>query len=91
MRKESSDLREIEENMNEVALQRASSTHTVEDFLNTSNIKRDFDILKYINKSVQNNKNKDNIPMFTEPDIIDPLLVGFLYIYISQIYLKHIY
>jgi len=77
MRKESSDLREIEENMNEVALQRASSTHTVEDFLNTSNIKRDFDILKYINKSVQNNKNKDNIPMFTEPDIIDPLLVNY--------------
>ncbi|OUM59183.1 hypothetical protein PIROE2DRAFT_15350, partial [Piromyces sp. E2] len=73
-RKESYDLREIEENMNEVALQRASSTHTVEEFLNTSNIKRDFDILKYINKSVQNNKNKDTIPMFTEPDIIDPFL-----------------
>jgi len=82
MRKESSDLREIEENMNEAALKRASSTHTVEDFLNTSNITHEFDILKYINKSVNNNTNNSNnnnnvtIPMYNEPDIIDPFLVN---------------
>jgi len=76
-RKESSNLKEIEENMNEAAFHRASSSHTVEDFLNTSNIKRDFDILKYINKSIRNNKNNDNMPMFTEPDIIDPFLVNY--------------
>jgi len=81
MRRESSDLREIEENMNEAALKRASSTHTVEDFLNTSNITHEFDILKYINKSVSNNTNNSNnnnatIPMYNEPDIIDPFLVN---------------
>jgi len=84
MRRESSDLRDIEENMNEAALKRASSTLTVEDFLNESNITHEFDILKYINKSVNNsndnnNKDNNNIPMFNEPDIIDPFLVNILH------------
>ncbi|ORX60181.1 hypothetical protein BCR36DRAFT_52802 [Piromyces finnis] len=77
-RKESSNIREIEDNMNDKALKRASLVHTVEDFINTSSIKKDFDILKYINKSSYNNKSKDDVKqMFTEPDIIDPFLANY--------------
>jgi hypothetical protein len=79
-RKESSDIKEIEENMSELALKRASSTHTVDEFLNSSNINHEFDILKYINKSIKSdneNVNQKTNKLFEEPDIIDPLLIQY--------------
>jgi len=76
-RKESSDLKEIEENMSELALKRASSMHSVEDFINTSDISHEFDILKYINKSAQKNNENSTNKLFNEPEIIDPFLVNY--------------
>jgi len=78
-RKESTDLKEIENNMNEITLKRANSSRTVDDFINTTSINHEFDILKYINKSFKDSSenNERNNQLFEEPDIIDPLLVQY--------------